>query len=62
MPRILRLSVIPAKSPLANHGNVGIIKILLMMKNQSRGDFLTGSRPAPGAAAEGTGRSAGTSR
>src|SRR5262249_45311523 len=42
------LGSIPAKSPLANHGSVGIIKILLMMKFEPHGDFWTASRPARG--------------
>jgi hypothetical protein len=37
---------------LANHGSVGIIKNLLMMKIQAHGDFLTVSKLGDGAATE----------
>src|SRR5262249_16358062 len=39
----------PAKSLLANHGSLGIIKNLLMMKIQSHGDFLAFSQRRRGA-------------
>src|SRR5215475_7569973 len=39
----------PAKSLLANHGSVGIIKNLLMMKIQAHGDFLAFSQQRQGA-------------
>ena len=43
----------PAKSLLANHGRLGIIKNLLMMKIQAHGDFLTFSQRGEGAAPRG---------
>ena len=41
---------LPAKSLLANHGRLGLIKNLLMMKIQAHGDFLTFSQRGEGAA------------